>query len=76
MSSCLIFQRAAEATSRGDFANEIVPVEVDLGKGKTAIVSEDEEYKNVDFNKVSTLKPAFVKTNGMNVLSLVKEIGI
>jgi hypothetical protein len=43
-------------------------VEVDLGRGKTALISEDEEYKNVDFEKVPILKPAFVKANGTRLL--------
>lgn len=58
------YKLAAEAWARGAFKNEIVPVEVDLGRGKTALITEDEEYKNVDFAKVPTLKPAFVKANG------------
>jgi acetyl-CoA C-acetyltransferase len=58
------YKRTAEAVARGSFKNEIIPVEVDLGRGKTAIVSEDEEYKNVDFTKIPNLKPAFVKNGG------------
>jgi acetyl-CoA C-acetyltransferase len=58
------YKRTAAAVARGSFKNEIVPVEVDLGRGKTATVTEDEEYKNVNFDKIPTLKPAFVKTGG------------
>jgi acetyl-CoA C-acetyltransferase len=58
------YKRSAAAAARGAFKNEIVPVEVDLGRGKTATITEDEEYKNVDFNKVPTLKPAFIKPDG------------
>ncbi len=53
------YKRAQEAYAAGMFANEIVPVEV---KGKeTVIVSEDEQYKKVKFDKIPTLKPAFAK---------------
>lgn len=53
------YKRAQEAYAAGMFANEIVPVEV---KGKeTVIVSEDEQYKKVKFEKIPTLKPAFAK---------------
>jgi len=55
------YQRAAAAWTAGVFASEIVPVTVQLGKGKTAVVSEDEEYKKVDFSKISSLKPAFLQ---------------
>lgn len=53
------YKRAQDAYDAGMFANEIVPVEV---KGKeTVIVSEDEQYKKVKFDKIPTLKPAFAK---------------
>ncbi len=53
------YKRAQEAYAAGMFTNEIVPVEV---KGKeTVIVSEDEQYKKVKFDKIPTLKPAFAK---------------
>lgn len=54
------YKRAKEATENGYFANEIVPVEIQTRKG-IVIVSEDEEYKKVDFNKIPTLKSAFEK---------------
>ncbi len=55
------YQRAEAATTSGQFASEIVPVEVPGRKGPV-LVSEDEEYKNVLFDKIPTLKPAFTKT--------------
>lgn len=54
------YKRAAEAVSRGQFKNEIIPVTVSV-KGKETIVSEDEEYKKVNFDKLSTLKTVFKK---------------
>jgi acetyl-CoA C-acetyltransferase len=55
------YQRSEAATSSGQFKAEIVPVEV-AGRKGPVMVSEDEEYKNVFFDKIPTLKPAFTKT--------------
>jgi acetyl-CoA C-acetyltransferase len=54
------YKRAAEATQNGYFKDEIVPVEVQTKKG-TITISEDEEYKNVNFDKIPLLKSAFEK---------------
>ncbi|MCG8318808.1 MAG: acetyl-CoA C-acyltransferase [Cytophagales bacterium] len=55
------YKRAAAATEAGYFKNEIIPVEVPQRKGDPLVISEDEEYKNVKFEKISQLKPAFSK---------------
>ena len=47
----------------GTFKAEIVPVVV-KDKKKEIIVDEDEEYKNVKFDKITSLKPAF-QADGM-----------
>jgi acetyl-CoA C-acetyltransferase len=52
------YKLAAEATEKGWFKNEIVPVEVKGRKG-SVIVDEDEEYKKVIFEKIPSLRPAF-----------------
>lgn len=57
------YKKTAAAWSAGKFADEIVPVEVPQRRGEPIIVSEDEEYKNVNFDKVAGLRPAF-NTNG------------
>jgi acetyl-CoA C-acetyltransferase len=54
------YQLAAENTEGGQIKNEIVPVELQTRKGMV-LMSEDEEYKNVFFDKIPTLKPAFSK---------------
>lgn len=54
------YKRAAEATENGYFKDEIIPVEVQTKKG-TIVISEDEEYKNVNFDKIPLLKSAFEK---------------
>ena len=55
------YKNADAATQAGFFAEEIIPVEVPQPKGNTVIVNEDEEYKNVKFDKIPSLKPAFTK---------------
>ena len=58
------YKRSADAWSAGKFANEIVPVEIPQRKGDPIVFSEDEEYKNVKFDKIATLPPAFVRDGG------------
>jgi acetyl-CoA C-acetyltransferase len=54
------YLRAAAATTEGKFANEITPVKI-MGKKGEIIINEDEEYKNVFFDKIPSLRPAFEK---------------
>jgi acetyl-CoA C-acetyltransferase len=54
------YQRAAKAAAEGRFITEIVPVEIKSRKGVT-VVDQDEEYKNVNFEKIPELKPVFNK---------------
>jgi len=55
------YKRVAKATEEGRFKEEIVPVEVPQRKGDPIVISEDEEYKNVRFEKIPTLRPVFAK---------------
>jgi len=55
------YKRSAESWEKGMFRNEIVPVEMTGRKGETILIEEDEEYKNVIFDKISSLKPVFDK---------------
>ena len=55
------YKRAAAATEAGYFKNEIISVEVPQRKGDPVIISEDEEFKSVKFEKIPQLKPAFSK---------------
>lgn len=54
------YRRAENATASGTFAAEIVPVDVTGRKGIVTI-SEDEEFRNVIYDKIPSLKPAFTK---------------
>ena len=55
------YKRSADAWAEGKFKDEIVPVEIPQRKGDPVIFAEDEEYKNVHFDKIPGLKPAFSK---------------
>lgn len=55
------YERSAKAWSEGKFSNEVIPVSVPQRRGEPIIFSEDEEYKNVKMERISTLRPAFTK---------------
>ncbi len=55
------YKRSAEAWNRGNFDNEVVPVEVPQRRGEPIIVTKDEEFSNVKLEKISSLRPAFTK---------------
>lgn len=58
------YKRSADAWASGKFNNEIVPVEIPQRKGEPIIFGEDEEYKTVNFDRISTLPTVFQKENG------------
>jgi acetyl-CoA C-acetyltransferase len=55
------YKRSAAAWSGGKFKDEIIPVEITDRKGAVTSFGEDEEYKNVNFDKIPGLKPVFNK---------------
>lgn len=59
------YTRAAQAAAAGVFAKEIVPVVIAGKRGKPDVtVTEDEEYKKVNFEKLPTLNTVFKKEGG------------
>lgn len=54
------YKRSAAAWAAGKFKEEVVPVTVKTKKGDVEFI-EDEEYKSVNFEKIPTLKPVFIK---------------
>ncbi len=53
-------RRAGEAQKAGRFAAEIEPVEVQLGRGRTVVVTEDEHPRpDTTLEKLAALRPAF-----------------
>lgn len=55
------YKRSAKAWESGKFKEEVVPVEVPQRRGEPVIINEDEEFKNVKFDKIPSLRPAFTK---------------
>ncbi len=54
------YKNSAAATEGRRFKDEIVGVEISSKKG-TFMMTEDEEYKSVNFDKIPSLRPAFSK---------------
>ena len=54
-------KKYAEAHAAGKFKEEIVPVTVDLGKGKTSVFDTDEHPRFSTLEQLAALKPAFKK---------------
>ena len=55
------YDRSAAAWSAGKFEDEVIPVEVPQRRGDALIVSEDEEYKNINKEKFLKLRTVFKK---------------
>lgn len=55
------YRRAQEAQAAGRFTQEIVQVETKGERGDVVMVSEDEDVRKTNFEKIPKLKPAFVK---------------
>ena len=55
------YKRSAAAWASGKFKDEVVPVPITGKKGDVVMFGEDEEYKNVNFDKIPSLKPVFTK---------------
>lgn len=58
------YKRSAKAWEEGKFDNEVVPVEIPQRKGEPVVFAQDEEYKSVNFDRISTLPTVFQKENG------------
>lgn len=55
------YTRSQKAQAEGKFASEIIPIELKDRKGEVTLFQEDEEVKNVKFEKIPGLKPVFKK---------------
>ena len=65
------YERAIKAQNSGAFKNEIVTLEVSGRKGRFE-VSEDEEPKKVNFEKMGKLRPAFDKEGSVTAANASK----
>ncbi|MEM0577570.1 acetyl-CoA C-acyltransferase [Flavobacterium polysaccharolyticum] len=55
------YKRSSDAWNSGKFDNEIVPVSVPQRKGEPIIIAKDEEFTNVNLDKIPALNPVFTK---------------
>jgi acetyl-CoA C-acetyltransferase len=55
------YKRSQNAWADGRFNEEVVPVMIPQKKGEPVLCKTDEEHKNVKFDKIPDLKPAFVR---------------
>lgn len=55
------YLRSAKSWETGKFDSEIVPVTVPQRKGDSIIVNKDEEFSNVNLDKIPSLNPVFTK---------------
>ncbi len=55
------YKRAIKAQEEGYFDDELVKVKVTDRKGNVTMVTEDEEVKRVNFDKIPALRPVFEK---------------
>lgn len=55
------YRRSAAAAQAGYLKDEIIPVEIPQRGKAPLLITEDEEYAKVDFDKIASLKPVFDK---------------
>ncbi|MDO5655226.1 MAG: acetyl-CoA C-acyltransferase [Flavobacteriaceae bacterium] len=55
------YEKSTKAWAEGKFDDEIIPVEIPQRRGEPIIFKEDEEYKNVNLEKIPQLNPVFKK---------------
>ena len=55
------YERTAKAWEEHKFDAEIIPVSIPQRKGEPILFQKDEEYTNVNFDKLTQLRPAFTK---------------
>nr|XP_002128705.1 acetyl-CoA acetyltransferase, mitochondrial-like [Ciona intestinalis] len=61
----LSYQKSAKANAEGRFKDEVTEVTIPGQRGKPdLVVTEDEEFKKVNFEKIPNLRPVFQSSNG------------
>ena len=66
------YKRAENAYEKGWYADELVPVEVPQRRGDAIVISEDEEFRKINYDKVSKLRPAFEKEGTVTAVNASK----
>jgi len=68
----MTYRRAQKAIEEGRYTDQIVGVPVPQKKGDTITITEDEEPKKVDFDKMKKLKSAFKKDGSITAANSSK----
>ncbi|MFY0625063.1 MAG: acetyl-CoA C-acyltransferase [Reichenbachiella sp.] len=55
------YKQSIDSSEKGFFKEEIIPVEIPQKKGDPLLMTEDEEIRNVKFDKIPNLRPVFNK---------------
>jgi acetyl-CoA C-acetyltransferase len=66
------YRRAGQAYANGWFDDELAAVEVPQRRGAPVIVDEDEEFRNIRYEKVATLRPAFEQEGTVTAVNASK----
>ncbi|NNC94891.1 MAG: acetyl-CoA C-acyltransferase [Chitinophagales bacterium] len=66
------YKRTIAAHENGWFDDELLPVEIPQRKGDPIVVKDDDEYKNIRWEKVSTVRPAFEKDGTVTAVNASK----
>lgn len=66
------YKRAIAAYENGHFNEELVSVEIPQRRGEPVVVSDDDEYKKIRWEKVSTVRPAFKKDGTVTAVNASK----
>ena len=66
------YKRAQAAYEKGQFKDELIPVEIPQRGGESKWMMEDDEYKNIKWDKVATVKPAFEKEGTVTAVNASK----
>lgn len=66
------YKRAAAAHENGYLADELAAVEIPQRRGAPKVVTEDDEFKNIIWEKVAKLRPAFKKDGTITAVNASK----
>ena len=66
------YKRAEAAYENGYFNDELVAVEVPQRRGEPVVIAEDEEFRNIRYEKVPKLRPAFEKEGTVTAVNASK----
>lgn len=58
------YKRSADSWAKKLFDNEIAPVSIKPKRGPEVVITEDEEYKRIDFSRFEKLATVFQRENG------------